>query len=1050
MYRSGDLGRWRVDGTIEYLGRNDHQVKIRGFRIELGDIETHLLQYPYLKDAAVLVRDEGADERRLVAYVVADFPKLKSAQRSESTSSKLASAGVEVVSQWTSLYEETYSAGTSVAPSFVGWNSSYTGEPIPEAQMHEWLMCTVDRIRALRPKRLLEIGCGVGLLLQHIAPHCDRYVGADISSSALSRLKQWTREREGLQHVQLLHRSATELRDMPSGSFDTVVLNSVVQYFPQIDYLVTVLEEAVRLLSPGGKIFLGDIRHLGMLPAFHSAVQLTKAAANVSVGQLRERIERAVAQDKELVIDPKIFQEFPGRIPGISGADVLLKRGSTSNELTRYRYDVVLCTGEHVDAGSACRSVRWRQAANTLDELELAIAQRRWRATRLCSIPNSRTAREIAAQKLIETSDERMKVSEVRAKLSELPLEGVDPERLWELALANNEDAMVIPGEDGCFDVLLLDHVRADRVSDPTPRPQEIVAPWSAYSNNPLATALRQQLAPQLRAFLKERLPEYMVPSAWVVLDSLPLTPHGKLDRKALPAPQSRTEELGEYVAPRTELERVLAEIWAQELRVDQVGVHDNVFDLGAHSLLVIRALFKINQAIGSDLAVTDVYMAPAVGALAARISEGATHDELVDLSQEAALDEQLLANPGRVRMPAQAILLTGATGFVGRFLLDELLNRTNAIIYCLVRAPSQDQAPAMLRASLSKWDLWRSDVERRVIAVRGDLSLPHLGLEDQMYQVVSHHVDSIYHCATSMNHLESYATAKRVNVDAARELLRLATCQKPKLINYISTLGIFNPSSDDITRVIDERTAIDHEVHRSSRGYVASKWVAEKIFMTAGARGIPCNIFRLGLVWADSQHGRLDEAQNTYRVLKSCLISGYGIQGYRFPMTPTPVDYVARAVVFLANHHGQGQGIFHISSSRQMIDDVFQRCNELLGTSLKLIPYFDWICAMKRFHDAGKSLPATPLIQFAFSMDEQSFQQHQRKRSGCIQLDCHETHRELEESGIVAPALNDDLLRVCLEDTCSRDAELRRILSRRASNETYPGISSGRTHLGP
>lgn len=536
--------------------------------------------------------------------------------------------------------------------------------------------------------------------------------------------------------------------------------------------------------------------------------------------------------------------------------------------------------------------------------------------------------------------------------------------------------------------------------------------------------------ADALRAHMKEVLPEYMVPSAFVALQSLPLTPSGKLDRRALPAPDLMAYGIS-HEPPEGDVEVALAEIWRKLLHVEHIGREDSFFELGGHSLLVLKALGSINQRFQSSLRVTDVYKSPTLRELAARISGNTVADEFVDLAREAVLDKDIVPIPGVRGTPAKAVLLTGATGFVGRFLLVQLLNDTDATVYCLVRAQSQRQASLHLRKSLAKWDLWRDHFGHRVVAVLGDLRSPRLGLEEGAYQMLSRTVDTIYHCATSMNHLETYAMANAANVQGAKELLRLAVSVRPKMVNYVSTLSVFSAANTSPDRVVDERSSLDFESHLNSNGYVSSKWVSDKLFVTAGERGIPCNIFRLGLVWADSQ-GRFDELQHVSRVLKTCLLSGAGIENYRYPMPPTPVDYVAHAVVFLANKYCVGRGVFHISASRQSVDGVFERCSRLAGVPLQLMSYYDWICNIRRLHHAGKSLPAVPLIEFAFALDEEAFNEHQRRsEAATVHFDCTRTQRELERADIPTPVLNDDLLQACINGMLSRDPELRHLGSR-------------------
>ncbi|WP_175597348.1 non-ribosomal peptide synthetase [Peristeroidobacter soli] len=617
LYRTGDLGRWCADGDIEYLGRNDSQVKIRGYRIELGEIERQLARHPQVHEAAVIVREDDPGERRLVAYIVPDRERVHDQQVVASEE------GVddEIVAQWEALYDETYGAQAS-GPSFVGWNSSYTGQPIPEYEMQEWLEYTIDRIKSLHPRRVLEVGCGVGLVLQRLAPHCERYTATDLSRAALSSLRLWIDRRADLQQVELLHRSAMELSDLKAGSYDTVVLNSVVQYFPTIDYLVAVIGECVRLLSPGGKIFIGDVRHLPLLGVFHAAVQLNKANATVRANQLRKRVVRAVEQEKELVIDPLLFYVLPHRLAGISAAEVLLKRGKGANELTRYRYDVVLYTEEIADAKPDCDVFEWGADIDSVEELQALLRGRAGGSWCVRSIPNARLARELLAQRLIEGGEGEQEASALRRQLTTNSLDGVDPEDLWQLGHAYHYKVAIrwsSPECLGSFEVLFLDRSQGASFEVPA---HVASKPLSAFANDPLGNGYRMQLIPQLREYLRERVPNYMVPAAWVTLKQFPLTVNGKLDRGAFPAPQRRGEELGEYVAPRTELERALVEIWAQLLRIDQVGIQDNFFELGGHSLLATQLAVRIQSSFAIEIPMRLLFEFPTVQQLATKVDE--------------------------------------------------------------------------------------------------------------------------------------------------------------------------------------------------------------------------------------------------------------------------------------------------------------------------------------------------------------------------------------------------------------------------------------------
>ncbi len=548
LYKTGDLARYLPDGNIEFIERIDHQVKIRGFRIELGEIEAALSQHPAVRETVVLARGhKPGDDKRLVAYVVLEPQPSQSKQQMPVTAFH-----TEQTLQWQKIWNEVYSqSSAAVNPTFniSGINDSYTGLLTPAEEVREWVDHTIERILSLRPNRVLEIGCGMGLLLFRIAPHCSHYFGTDISAEAVRYIEQQLRRNEqNWSQVTLATRAADALEGVEIEAFDTVVINSVMQYFPSIDYLVRVLERAVKAVKPGGCIFVGDVRSLPLLEAFHTSVGLYQALDSLPKAQLQQRVQERMRQEKELVIDPAFFTALKQHLPQISHVEIQLKRGRHHTEFTRFRYDVILYVGTEVYPTVEPLWLDWQQQELTLPAIRQILTETKPEILGITCVLNARILADIKAVELLTSHNGFETVGDLRQTLHKITQgAGIDPEELWNLSqdlpytIHINWSEL---GGDGCYDVVFQ-----RRSTVQTPDALRVVPsftgrtfalkPWRAYANKPLQVKDTSNLVPQLRVFLKEKLPEYMVPSAFVVVDILPLMPNGKVDRRALPAPNA-------------------------------------------------------------------------------------------------------------------------------------------------------------------------------------------------------------------------------------------------------------------------------------------------------------------------------------------------------------------------------------------------------------------------------------------------------------------------------------------------------------------------------
>lgn len=636
LYRTGDLAQYRGQGELEYLGRVDQQVKIRGFRIEPGEIETALEQHAEVREAVVICKEEVAGEPRLIAYIVA---AANHGEREPQAGSAELSA--EQVSQWEMVFNENYSQPIDHPdPTFniTGWNNSYTGLPIAEEEMREWVEQTVKRVLSLRPQKVLEIGCGTGLLLFRLAKHCARYVGTDFSPIALDYIQQTlSLQNEDLPQLELRQRRADDFEGIEPGAFDLIILNSIVQYFPGIDYLVRVIEGAVKVVKPGGFIFIGDVRSLPLLEAFHLAVQLHQAPASLPVAQLEQRVKRHMAQEEELIIEPAFFAALSQHFPQISDVNVLLKRGRYQNELTQFRYDVILRLGESQPSKVEPVRLNWQNEKLTTTGLTAFLTATRPEVLTLTSVPNSRVFPALKALDLLAGEERPETVDDLRHLMGQAGGgDSVDPE---EVAALSREVPYGIsigwtnPNSHACFDVVCQRQNGNDNLMSLRPslastngRPTS----WAKYANDPLEGRFTRNLVPKLRSLLQEQLPEYMVPSAFVLMGSMPLTPHGKINRKALPAPEQARPELADiYIAPRTQTEKDLASMFAHILGVTQVGLHDNFFELGGHSLLATQLLSRIREAFTEkEIPLHHIFEFPTVAGLAQAIEARAGTDQ--------------------------------------------------------------------------------------------------------------------------------------------------------------------------------------------------------------------------------------------------------------------------------------------------------------------------------------------------------------------------------------------------------------------------------------
>ncbi len=626
MYKTGDLARWRSDGNIEYLGRIDDQVKVRGYRIELGEVESVLNSMRQISASCVVVKKDSLGLNSLVGYFVADAEVVKE---------KSALMYLKQLESWRTLYESEYgktetSADVEEEFNIIGWNDSFTGKAIPEDQMREWLSDIVRVIDLDQTQEVLEIGCGTGLIYYALSEKVSKYIGTDLSNSSIRQIQNRISKRvRPYSPTTLFVCPAHELSLASDESIDTIIINSVVQYFPGADYLTKLVEKSIGILKGKGRIIIGDVRDHRLLKLFKGRLYLEKVQSGLSKREFEWGLNQEIMWEEELCFSPEYFYGLRAHYPEISHVDIQWKQGSHENELTLYRYTVVIHIGD-----VTAEPISWRDSRNTGMREELfREVETSTGLIGLKGVLNFRLRREFNLQSGL-VDDEVMTTGDLlKHNLTDIPEMDLVKEIVDEALNKGYHTKFQIHEDPLKFNLVLSRHPIGNCTHQGYDHP---AGSDDALSNNPLITEVGLELQREVREFLKNELPEYMTPSLLTVVPQLPLTANGKTDRNFLMERQDVNNAEGiNHVSPRTEMEEKIASIWQELLDLNRISIHDNFFEIGGHSLLATRVVSMIRSKLLLEINVRDLFINCTIATLASHLEKSAKKATLEPIIRE-------------------------------------------------------------------------------------------------------------------------------------------------------------------------------------------------------------------------------------------------------------------------------------------------------------------------------------------------------------------------------------------------------------------------------
>ncbi|KAA6458948.1 amino acid adenylation domain-containing protein [Bacillus cereus] len=541
-----------------------------------------------------------------------------------------------------------------------------------------------------------------------------------------------------------------------------------------------------------------------------------------------------------------------------------------------------------------------------------------------------------------------------------------------------------------------------------------VVAQEDSFGDNILvAYIVGEGDTQEWRKHVGVHLPNYMVPAHFIKIESLPLTVNGKVDKDALPAWASIIQTNEGYIAPRNRVEQKMVEIWSEVLGIDSsvIGINDNFFDLGGHSLKIMSTLVKTFSE-GWNVTIKDYFELKTINNIAKKIQYGYKVN-----SHSDTLDIKLTTPPKKLKKTKRhefsnnsKILLTGATGFLGIHLLEQLLDTTECKIYCLVRGENKQEANNRLLHMLkfyfkNKFVSYQSLVNQRIFIVQGDLAKQNMGLENELYKELHQQISTVIHAAALTKHFGEYSEFERANVQAVKELL--AFVGDTKDLHHISTTGVAGQFVLNETETIFKESDFYVKQNYKDNVYVKSKFLAEYEIFKAILTGTDATIYRVGNLtnrYIDGQH-QYNFTENAF-MSKLKFILQYGIVTdvlLSSEVEFTPVDYCSKIITgFVTSneiHENSKNCVNHIYNHLTLNLNVLVKLLNSMGYPIKVISeteYQQFILELSK--DKKKQEDIQNLMTF------------EEPKDNCykpINLDSTETQKTLKLLGIQWPIIN-------------------------------------------